>query len=313
MRAPRVTPGGYKGWVSGWLNLRQAAYFVAVVEERSFTRAARRLQVAQPSLSQQIRALEKQVGTALLERSGRGVTPTPAGEAFLAGARAALGAADGAISRARTAAGRGGAALHVATVAALVTWVLPRVVARWRPGHPGVGFRITEFPEPAALAEFVAAGGADLAVGTRPDLAWRGPVRSLGDQRFVLVVPDGDPRAGTVVELAAFAAEDWVLFPADHGLRATVLAACAAAGFRPRQAVETRQVEAAARLAAAGLGVALVPAEAVPRDLAGLCVTLADPPAREVVVYARAPFAPPADAFVELLATLDLGLVRTCT
>ncbi|SNQ48749.1 HTH-type transcriptional regulator TfdT (fragment) [Frankia canadensis] len=78
----------------GWLNLRQAAYFIAVAEDGSFTRAADRLHIAQPSLSQQIRALERQLEVELLERTTRGVRLTAAGRVFLDGARAAVAAAE---------------------------------------------------------------------------------------------------------------------------------------------------------------------------------------------------------------------------
>ncbi|EIV93786.1 LysR family transcriptional regulator [Frankia sp. QA3] len=294
----------------GWLNLRQAAYFIVVAEEGSFTRAAARLHIAQPSLSQQIRALERQLDVDLLERTSRGVRPTAAGRVFLDGARSAVAAAEGAVARARATAGHGGGALHVATVTSLATWVLPRAVARWRPGHPGITLRITEFPDRRTLEAFMAGGEADVGIGPRP-ASWAGPVRWLGHERFVVVVPAADPRAGRAgVGLAVFADQDWVLYAPDHGLSELVREACAAAGFTPRGVVETRQVDAAARLAAAGLGAALVPEPAVPNDLAANRVDLAEPPLREVVAYARAAFTPAALGFVDLLAALDVGLAR---
>nr|MDT0666949.1 LysR family transcriptional regulator [Micromonospora sp. DSM 115978] len=78
----RSACNGYKCVVRNWMNLRQAAYLVAVIEERSFPRAAARLHIAQPALSQQIKALEDLVGVELVERSARGIAPTPAGRAF---------------------------------------------------------------------------------------------------------------------------------------------------------------------------------------------------------------------------------------
>ncbi|WP_101831217.1 substrate-binding domain-containing protein, partial [Frankia canadensis] len=207
-------------------------------------------------------------------------------------------------------AGHGGGALHVATVTSLATWVLPRAVAHWRPRHTDVALRITEFPNRGALEAFMAAGEADVGIGPRP-ASWSGPVRWLGHERFVVVVPRTDPRAGLAgVALAAFADQDWVLYAPDHGLCQLVREVCAAAGFTPRGVVETRQVDAAVRLAAAGLGAALVPEPAVPHDLAAHRVDLADAPVREVVAYARAAFAPAALGFVDLVSTLDVGLTR---
>lgn len=305
----RVRPAGAQTWP--WLDLRQVGYFVAVAEERSFTAAAGRLHVSQPSLSQQVRALERQVGTDLLERSSRGALLTPAGRAFLDAARGLLADAGAAVTRARAAAGIDGGILHVTTLTSLATWVLPVVVAAFRERFPDVPLRLTEHPDRLGLEEFMAEGRADVAVGARPP-DWAGPARWLGDERYVLVVPPGDPRAGrSEIPLRAFAAADWVMYAPGHGLRTLVLEACGAAGFTPRTAVESRTVDAAARLAAAGLGVALVPDVATSGDLAARRVELADAPVVAVVGYARAALPPRAAAFLDLFAELPLpGLVR---
>jgi DNA-binding transcriptional LysR family regulator len=302
---------GRGGQTRGWLDLRQVAYFVAVAEERSFTAAAARLRVAQPSLSQQIRALERHVGADLLERSSRGASLTPAGRAFLVAARGLLADAGGAVARARAAAGLDGGALHVASLASLATWVLPSALATFRARFPDIPVRLTEYPDRLGLEEHMAEGRADVAVAARPP-EWAGPVRWLGDERYALVVPPGDPRAGrSAVPLAEFATADWVLYSVGHGLRTLVLEACSAAGFTPRVAVESRSVDAAARLAAAGVGVALVPVAAVGPDLAAHRVELAEPPVVAVVGYARAAFSPTAATFLDLLTELDLpGIVR---
>ncbi|MBX6389160.1 MAG: LysR family transcriptional regulator [Frankia sp.] len=292
-------------------SLRQAAYFVAVAEERSFTAAAARLRVAQPSLSQQVRALERQLGADLLERTSRGVTLTPAGRAFLDAARGVLADAGAAVARARAAAGLDAGTLHVATVTSLATWVLPAAVAAWRRRYADVPLRVTEFPDRMGLREWMAEGRADVAVGARPP-DWAGPVRWLGDERYVLAVPADDPRAGaTGVPLADFAGADWVMYAPGHGMRTLLLEACGAAGFTPRGVVESRNVDAAARFAAAGVGVALVPDAAMRGDLAAHRVELADAPVVAVVGFARAAFSPAAVAFLDLLTSLPVpGLTR---
>jgi DNA-binding transcriptional LysR family regulator len=294
--------------MGSWLDLRQVAYLIAVVEQGSFTRAAQELRVAQPSLSQQLRALERQVGTQLVERGPRGVVPTAAGRAFLARARQAVAAAAGAAEDARAAAGVAGGSLYVATVTSIATWILPRAFAAWRPLHPAVALKVSEFPHRRGLEEAVASGDADLAVGPRP-VGWRGPVRALGDERYAVVVGPDDPRGGrTGARLAEFADDDWILYAPEHGLHDFVLEVCGDAGFAPRGVVETRQVDAAARLAAAGLGVALVPDGVLSADLAGHRVVLADPPRRAVVAYARSAFTVPAESLLATLETVDLGL-----
>jgi DNA-binding transcriptional LysR family regulator len=293
------------------MNLRQAAYLVAVVEERSFTRAAARLHIAQPSLSQQVKALEDLVGVELVERSARGITPTAAGRAFIEEARSALAAADSALAKARAAGGITGGSLHVATVASLATWVLPRAVARWRASHPEVALRLTEYPDRRAMEKFMDSGGADVAVGPRPR-AWSGPVCWIGYEKYVAIVPLSDPRAGQRdVDLATFADCDWVLYTPGHGMRDVVFESCAAAGFVPRGSVETRQVDAAARFAANGIGVALVPHMTVPSDLQDNRVDLADAPVREVVAFVRSSFSAASASFVDALTRYDIGLDRS--
>jgi DNA-binding transcriptional LysR family regulator len=293
------------------LDLRQVAYFVAVAEARSFTAAAAQLLVAQPSLSQQVRALERQVGADLLDRSSRGTTLTPAGRAFLAAARGLLADADAAVTGARAAAGLDGGTLRVAALTSLATWVLPVAIAAFRQRFADIPLRLTEFTSRPGLEECMAEGRADVAVGARPP-DWAGPVRVLGAERYTLVVPRGHPRAGQCgVPLAAFAGADWVHYAAGHGLRTLVQEACGAAGFTPRVAVECRSVDAAARLAASGLGVALVPDAAASDGLAGHRVELAGAPVVAVVGYARTAFSPPAAAFLDLVTELPIpGLIR---
>ena len=150
------------------MTLRQLEYLVAVIDEGSFGRAAQRLYVSQPTLSQQIRALEADVGGALVERLPRGVRPTPAGEALLpAAGRAGR-------DRAR-AAGRahgpraGGGELEIATVGTVAIGLLPPLLRRWRARHPARTVRLHEHRDGPALAEAVADGGADLGIGPRPD------------------------------------------------------------------------------------------------------------------------------------------------
>ena len=101
--------------------------------------------------------------------------------------------------------------------------------------------------------------------------------------------------------LEELSSRDWILFPPAHGLSELVAAACARAGFTPRAAVHTQQVEAAARLAAAGVGVALVPDDIVPSELAPNVRRLARPVVRELTAYTRSEWSPPARAFLDCL------------
>ncbi|MER5354508.1 LysR family transcriptional regulator [Kitasatospora sp. NPDC002551] len=285
--------------------LRQFEYLVTVVDTGSFTRAAELLHVTQPALSHQVRALEKAVGGPLLERLPRAVRLTPMGRAVLPHARAALADAERLRAAARQAAGLAGGELELATVYSVSLGILPPVLRAWRAAHPAVRIRLREFAHTEELRAAMAAGQADVAVGT-PPADWEGPVRELGVEEFVLVLPeegeeDGPAAAGRV-PLAALAGRDWVHYAPGNGLADLLDAACAEAGFRPRAAVRTEQTAAAPLLAAAGLGPALVPANIVPTGFDGLVRRPEPPVRRPLVAYTRTRPDALTAAFVELLA-----------
>jgi DNA-binding transcriptional LysR family regulator len=291
--------------MGGALSLRQMEYFLTVVEEASFTRAAELLHVSQPALSHQIKALERSVGGALLERLPRGVRLTPMGRAFLPHAELAVRSAAQARRAARATAGAEGGELHVAAVHSVAVGVLPDVFARWRAAHPRVLLHLHEYASSPALEEQVERGTADLAVGPAP-ADWPGTVVPVGEEDIVLVVPFDDRFAGrTTVTLPELADRPWVrcaMEPVVHG-EPFLDWACGRAGFTPRTAVFTEHSSTAVRMAAAGVGVCAVPSHLV-RDAVGEdCVVLTpDPPwKRTLTVFARVPPTGAAEAFVDLL------------
>jgi DNA-binding transcriptional LysR family regulator len=286
------------------VNLRQLEYWVAVVDTASFTKAAERLHVSQPGLSQQIRALEAEVGGKLIERLPRGIRLTPAGKAFLPEARATVLAAERAARAARDALTMRTGELEIATLRSIAVGLLPNAIRSLYERFPEIAVGLHEFAHRLELEREVRSGVADIAVGPRP-LESTGPVERLGWEEFVVVVGPRDPAwhraAGTSVPLEELADRSWILFPPTHGLSELVAAACARAGFTPRPAVHTQQVEAAARLAAAGVGVALVPDDIVPAELLPNVRRLQRPVVRELTAYTRSEFSPPARAFLETL------------
>src|SRR5215217_6130447 len=217
------------------MTLRQLQYLVTVVDEGSFARAAPALYVSQPTLSQQVRTLEAEVGGPLLERLARGVRPTSAGEAFLPAARAALAAAERARRSARMVLGLEAGELQIATVGTVALGLLPAALRRWRPRHRGRIVRVAEHRDAPSLAQAVAEGSADLGIGPRPP-EWSGPLESLGWEEFVVILPPGDPlrKADGPVALAALADREWVLFEREHALAELTERLCAAEGFPPR-------------------------------------------------------------------------------
>jgi DNA-binding transcriptional LysR family regulator len=287
------------------MDLRRLASFLAVVEEGSFTRGARRLGISQPSLSQHVRLLEAEVGGPLLERLPRSIRLTAAGRALLPDAQAAVRAAERAGNAARMALGLEAGELEVATLLSMAVGILPHAIALWLERRPGITIRMREYTHRALLEEDVRSGVGDIALGPVP-ADWKGPVERLGFEELVVVLPAGDPLAGeTSARLDSLADRQWILFQPGHGLTEVVDAACRRAGFQPRVAVRTTQVEAATRLAAAGLGPAMVPDNVVSPDLEPTVVHLDPPVLRELAAYTRSEWSPLASAFLEALQGSD--------
>ena len=284
------------------MNLRQLGYLLAIVDEGSFTRAAERLFVAQPSLSQQIKSLEQELGGPLLERLPKGVRLTSAGKAFLPEARAAVAHAERARRDARNALGLESGELEVATVTSVAFGVLPPAFERWREGYPGTSITLREYTHRRALDDAVRIGVGDIAVGPRP-ADWSGPVIDLGWEEFVVVLPATDSlaRRKRPVSLDDLTDRDWVMFGPGHGLSELTLEVCARAGFTPRRTVETGQVAAAPNLAAAGLGVTLVPDNIVPVGLGASVRSLKPRLVRQLVAFTRQDGSPVARAFLDVL------------
>ncbi|MFD5078663.1 LysR family transcriptional regulator [Streptomyces sp. NPDC058371] len=284
------------------MSLRQMEYFLTVVEEASFTRAAEALHVTQPALSHQIKALEKSVGGPLLERMPRGVRLTPMGRAFRPHAELAVRSA---AQARRAAAGAEGGELHIAAVHSVAVGVLPDVFARWRALHPGVLLHLHEYATSQVLEEQVERGAADLAVGPAPT-DWPGSVVPVGEEEIVVVVPFDDRFAGrTTVRLTELSDRPWVrcaMEPVVHGQRFLDWA-CGQAGFRPRTAEFTEHTSTAVRMAAAGVGICTAPSHLV-RDAVGEdCAVLSVDPAwkRPLTVFSRVPLTGAAEAFGDLL------------
>src|SRR3954454_8321849 len=286
------------------MNVRQLECFVAVVEERSFTRGARRVGISQPSLSEQVRALERALGGQVLERHPRGVSLTPAGRALLPEARAAVRAVERGRRAARAALALESGELEIATVLSMAVGLLPQYIRLWHVHHPDVGVRLQEFRHRMLLEEAVEQGVADFAIGPLPLRPWDGLLESIAWEEFVVVAPPDDPFANrSRVALEELADRGWVLYHPDHGLAGVLEEVCRRAGFSPRGSVRTSQTEGAARLASAGLGPALVPDNIVLPGIEGAVVRLKPRLIRDVAAYARTEWSPTSAAFIDMLAS----------
>jgi DNA-binding transcriptional LysR family regulator len=246
------------------LDVRRMLVLRAVVTSGSVTAAASNLGYTPSAVSQQVAALERQAGTPLLERVGRGVRPTAAGR-LLTEAAGAIGErvaeAETALADLRT--GRTGR-LVVRYFATAGAALVPPALARFRRAHPGVAvdLRLADPDDPLPEVE---RAEADLAiVVVRPGRASALPgirLVHLLDDPYRAVLPKGHPLAAKrVLDLADLAAEPWVDCEGPAGpCREIVRDACAAAGFTPSVAVESDDYATAQGFVAAGLGVALMP------------------------------------------------------
>ena len=241
------------------MELRQLESFVAVAEEAHFTRAASRLHVAQPALSQQIRAFERELGVELFERTSRSVRLTPAGTALLPQARRALAAADDARRAAVEQSLEPAGPVRLGVTPTTGAHLLPARLAAFARAHPRVELLLREGGA-LALEEELASGRIDLAVITLPPHHDGLQTATLLSEELLLAVaPDHPLAARSEVALEELAAEPFVLYREGYGLRDAVLSACRLAGFTPRVALDGGETETVLRLCAAGLGVTLVP------------------------------------------------------
>lgn len=259
--APAARIGGVPERLESRVELRHLRHFVAVAEELHFGRAATRLRLAQPALSQSIMALEKEIGARLFDRTTRTVALTPAGRVLLDESRRTLEQAGHAVELTRQA-DRGEAGhLRVGYVASASYEILPPVLLEFRRRSPGVTLQLLS-RSTAELADLLLAG--DLSVGflreprEHPDLE----SRHLVAERLVAVLPAGHPEAQrTATRLARLAAEPFIVFDRARapGLFDTVVSSCVEAGFTPDIAQHSSDVQSILGLVAGGLGVTIVP------------------------------------------------------
>jgi DNA-binding transcriptional LysR family regulator len=216
--------------------LRHLRYFVAVAEELNFSRAAKRLQMAQPPLSVAIRQLEQEIGTSLFHRSSREVTLTEAGSALLPGARRTLAEADAAVAAAQRAASGEIGSLRVAYNWSARFETLPALGQAFARRRPDVEL-VTEEMRPNRMAAALRSGTIDVALALYPDIVSELSYRPIRDERVVAVLSSSHPLAGEeAIHLAALA-DEFLLFPRDLAprLHDFYVNLCRSAGFEPKQ------------------------------------------------------------------------------
>lgn len=258
------------------MELRHLTYFVAVAERLSFSRAAEALQVAQPAISQQIRALERDLGMPLFERVGKRVALTDAGQAFLPHARHILASVANAQHemRQRGSLLRGRASLGAPPT--ISAHILPKRLTAFERTYPGLEVTLREAGT-ETLINLVTMGELDLAIVSSSVLPPSVESQPYLAEGYVLAVSaEHVSSKRRRIKLTELAEEPFILFPDGYKLRHVTLEACRRAGFEPKVALDGGSMQSALQFVAAGLGVALVPELAL-TDARGICaVQIAD-------------------------------------
>jgi DNA-binding transcriptional LysR family regulator len=260
------------------MEMQQLRYFVAVADAGKVTAAARDLHVAQPSVSKQLRKLETELGAPLFERGKTGVALTAAGQILLPWAKRVLTDLEGARSDVAGLASLERGRLSIGATPSLSTVLLPRVLAAFHSEHPGITLNVLEAGS-GDLVERLAMGGLDLALVILPV-----PREELFDttpllrEELVLAVAKRHPLAQRKsVRVSELRGVPLVMFREGYDLRSATIAACEQAGFHPTFAIEGAEMDGVLRMAAAGVGVAVVPRMVVEKGGPLVAVRLAQP------------------------------------
>jgi DNA-binding transcriptional LysR family regulator len=236
-------------------------YFIAVAEELHFGRAAERLHMAQPPLSQQIKKLEEELGVQLFARTKRKVELTPAGSLFLSEARLTLRQADRAKQIAIDAQQGVRGLLRVGFVTSASYSILPSLVRRFRRENPLIDLELLEM-SPCEQLDAMERGTIDVGLLRPPVGSSCLEVRTLIEEPLVAALPvDHRMAEQQAVDLETLAEDAFVLFPRHHGpgIYDVIMKACHEAGFVPEVSYAPNEMQTILAYVAGGLGVSLVP------------------------------------------------------
>jgi LysR family nitrogen assimilation transcriptional regulator len=305
--------GGATAKTAHVINLRKIRYFLNVVDHGSLSRAAAELGISQPTLSQQLAALESHLEQKLLLRTATGVTVTEAGRIFYRHARslaAQIEHAEAEVSAVGDT-GAGQVALGLATCGAASTLALP-VLRRMQAEHPAIRLRLND-NFVGTLSEFIMTGRIDLALAyTAPPMAGVNCREQFIEELSLIARPDARLPAGPgdMVPLSALR-ELPTIFPSSiHFLRGVIDRACARAGFEPRVVAEIDSLAALLEAVAAGLGVTILPRAALGAAQPDLSVYRIGPEPMEATVSLCTSAHLPITASIDLVGKLVISLVE---
>ncbi|WP_114195902.1 LysR substrate-binding domain-containing protein [Edaphovirga cremea] len=290
------------------IELRHLRYFIAVAEELHFGRAAERLRISQPPLSQQIQALELQIGARLLLRNNRNVSLTPAGEMFLRNAYQVLSQVeDAAAQAARIHRGEIGQLTLGFTSSSPFIGAVSRSLKHFRQLHPYVHLQMAEINSRQQI-EPLLDGKLDLGIMRNTRLPDGLDYRLLLDEPLVAVLPEDHPLAKHAeLEVQALADQPFVFFSREVGtaLYDEILSLLAGAGITPYITQEVGEAMTIVGLVSTGLGVSILPASFMRINVDGVkYVPLTDPEFISqvwLVNHHHRPLSAPAQALMTLL------------
>jgi LysR family hydrogen peroxide-inducible transcriptional activator len=261
------------------MELHQLRYFVAVADEGSFSRAAAKVRVAQPSLSQQIRKLEAEIGQPLFDRLPRSVVLTEAGRCLLEYARQILASIGDARRCVDELKGKIAGDVAVGAIPTIAPYVLPELVVTFQNHYPDVTLHIVE-DVTAGITRRIEAGELDVALASTCQQSPALRVELLGNEPLLALVPEGHPLAKqTVVNVDDLKSQRFLLLHEMHCLSQQVHHLLESRRLHPQVALAGSQLSTIANMVAAEIGVSIVPQMMVKHHATPGCVSL--------------PFAPP--------------------
>jgi len=274
------------------MELRQLQYAVQIAAERNFSRAAEKLHIAQPSLSQQLSKLEKEIGVLLFQRSTNSVELTHAGSVFIEKAQKILDMAEQLRQEMEDISQMRRGRLVIGSLPMTGSHVLPLVLPAFQAQYPNIEVMLTEDTS-ANLEHLTASGQTDLSLLSLPlqdpALAWL----PILEEELVLALPRQHPlaqAAGAEVDPASLANEPFILLKKGQGFRQITLDLCAQSGFVPRIVFESTNIETVQSLVAAGMGIAIVPSmvsRSRSNSFTPVYTALAGKPTRTLVIAYR--------------------------
>lgn len=242
------------------MELQQLKYFRAVAEERSFTRAAKRLYVTQPNVSIQIRKLEHELGTSLFERVPGSVTLSEAGEMLNDCAESIFSRLDDTTSRIRTLERAPTPPLRIGYLPSLGGTVVPAIVIQLRRVAPELTLSFEEVASSERIQTMLTDGELDVGVARIPRATGSGDSRVLFTEDFVVACPARGPlRERNFGDVDAFAGTPFVIPSEGIGLRRQILDICRSMGFVPQVVLEARSLPLLLGSVAGGVGVSVLP------------------------------------------------------